>query len=243
MSAVNGHSGDAPATLAESRPVVLLRYRPGAAGQAARTVHVVPLPLNNENGTAGVALCGALLCPDQMETATPGEGVPCSLCLISQARVEPLLTPTTTASLADSSIGECGPQAAAVAYQEWGWPVTHNRNEVWLTLDRDTVTLLIPSPLAARVTAILRQRRCPPPMLAHPDAPEHRVVLAGEPYGVVLAWPSGVYRARGSVPLPPTTTPRGQITWVHLPQPDALQLCREIDVFSAVRTALRDPPT
>ena len=29
-------------------------------------------------------------------------------------------------------------------YQAWGWPVTHQSNEVWLTLKPDTVALLIP---------------------------------------------------------------------------------------------------
>jgi hypothetical protein len=105
------------------------------------------------------------------------------------------------------------------------------------------VALIIRLPLAARVTAILRQRHCAPPVLVHPDTPEHRIVLAGEPYGVDLAWPSGVHRPSGSLPLPPTTTPRGPITWIHPPRPDALQLCREIDVFSAVRAALQDPST
>lgn len=243
MSAPNGHSAEAPAAVAEARPVVLMRYRPGAVGQTARTVHMVPLPLVSKVGAAGVALCGALLCLDQVETVILSEGVPCSLCLISQIRAEPLPTPTATASLADASIGACGPREAAVVYQAWGWPVTQHRNEVWLTLEPDTVALIIPQPLAARVTAILRQRRCPPPVLAHPDTPEHWIVLAGEPYGVDLAWPSGVHRPSGSLPLPPTRTPRGPITWVEPPQPDALQLCREIDVFSAVRTALRDPPS
>lgn len=197
MSTVNGHSGDALAMVSGARPVVLLRYRPGTTRQTARTVHLVPLPLKNEADTAGVALCGALLRLDQVETVTPGEGVPCSLCLISQARAEPLPTPTAT-TLVDASIDECGPQAAAVTYRTWGWPVTQHRN--W-------------------------------------------IVLAGEPYGVVLAWPSEVHRASGSLPLPPTTTPHGPITWVHPPPSNALQLCREIDVFGAVRTALRDPST
>jgi hypothetical protein len=38
-------------------------------------------------------------------------------------------------------------------------------------------------------------------------------------------------------------TPRGPLTWAHPPQADALRLCREFEVFAAVRTALRDPPT
>ncbi len=32
------------------------------------------------------------------------------------------------------------------------------------------------------------------------------------------------------------------VTWVHPPEPTTARLCREIDVFAAVRTVLRDPP-
>ncbi|MGH3777964.1 MAG: hypothetical protein ACRDRR_19895, partial [Pseudonocardiaceae bacterium] len=94
-----------------------------------------------------------------------------------------------------------------------------------------------------------REMRCPPtrrlacPLsLVHPDTPEHRVLLAGERYGVALPWPPGVHRASGTLPLPPTKTARGAVTWVHPPEADALRLCREVDVFAALRTALRDPP-
>ncbi len=38
-------------------------------------------------------------------------------------------------------------------------------------------------------------------------------------------------------------TPYGSVTWAQSPKADALHLCREIDVFGALRTALRDPPT
>lgn len=47
----------------------------------------------------------------------------------------------------------------------------------------------------------------------------------------------------GTLLLPPTVTTRGPITWTQLPEPDALRLCREIDVLAALRTALNDPPT
>lgn len=143
---------------------------------------------------------------------------------------------------ADGPGSDTRPRLAALAYQAWGWPITLRRNQVWLILQSDTIALIIPAPLTAQVTAILCQRRCPPPVLVHPDAPEHRVLLAGEPYGVDLPWPPGVHRARGALLLPPTRTPRGPVTWVHPPQPDALQLCREVDVFAALRTALHDTP-
>lgn len=41
----------------------------------------------------------------------------------------------------------------------------------------------------ARPLILLRHR---PGQLIHPYSPEHQVLLAGEPYGVPLPWPSGV---------------------------------------------------
>lgn len=49
-----------------------------------------------------------------------------------------------------------------------------------LNLEPDLVALITPIVLATQVTAILTRRRCPPPVLAHPYAPEHQVLLAGE---------------------------------------------------------------
>ncbi len=184
-----GNGTGVPTVAAEAWPVVLLRYRSGPTGQTARTVHLVPLPAGGLAGAATVALCGALLCPDQIETVTPGHGVPCSLCVISHASASPPPAPAstpTTRSPADGPGSDTSPRSAALGYHTWGWPVTLRRNQVWLTLQPDTVALIIPVPLAAQANAILSQRRCPPPVLAHPDAPEHRVMLAGEPYGVSL---------------------------------------------------------
>lgn len=80
------------------------------------------------------------------------------------------------------------------------------------------------------------------PSCVHPGMPEHRVLLAVERYSVALPWPPGVHRTTGTFPLPPTVTPRGPVTWVHPSEADALHLCREVDVFGALCTALRDPP-
>lgn len=96
--------------------------------------------------------------------------------------------------------------AAAASYQRWGWPVTLRRDQIWLALDHDVVALVVPALLAVDVAAILSTRRCPPLVLAHPYAPEHRVLLAGERYGVALPWPLGVCRITGNVLLPPTLT-------------------------------------
>ncbi|MGQ0778013.1 MAG: hypothetical protein ACT4NY_26985 [Pseudonocardiales bacterium] len=126
--------------------------------------------------------------------------------------------------------------------QAWGWPVTLRRNQISLNLDSDTVALIIPVPLATEVTAILTQRRCSVPVLAHPYAPEHRILLVAERFGVALPWPPGVHQVAGTLLLPPTVTPRGPITWAQLPEPDTLRLSREIDVLAALRIALNDPP-
>ncbi len=116
-------------------------------------------------------------------------------------------------------------------------------DQVWLDLEPDTVALIIPVLLAEQTAAILRQRRCPPLLLAHPDTPEHRVLMASERYGVALPWPAGVHRATGIFPLPPSLAVRGPVTWVHTPEAEALRMCREVDVFGAVRTALRNQST
>ncbi|MGQ0719381.1 MAG: hypothetical protein ACT4NP_19125 [Pseudonocardiales bacterium] len=239
-----GHSTGGSAAMAGARPMVLLRYRPGVAGETARTVHLVPLPCEGQTSTAGVALCGALLRPDQVETVIPGHGVPCSLCVVSHADTSASDPPAPADALAlGPPSDDTRPLAAAVGYRLWGWPVTLRGDQVWLDLEPETVALIIPVLLAEQVTAILRQRRCPPLVLAYPDMPEHRVLLASERYGVALPWPSGVHRATGIFPLPPTVAVRGPVTWVYPPEVDALRLCREIDVFGAVRTAQHNPST
>ncbi|MGH3828151.1 MAG: hypothetical protein ACRDQX_13430 [Pseudonocardiaceae bacterium] len=237
MSATNGHSTAALPAVTGARPVVLLRYRPDVTRRTTHLVHLVPLPLRDETGAAGVAMCGALLRRDLVETVTPGHGMPCLLCAINHAG--PALTPATT-SPADATTVGSGPRGAAVAYQAWGWPVTLRGNQVWLDLEPDTVALIIPLPLAEQVTAILNQRRCPPLALAHPDAPEHWVLLAAQ--RVAPPWPRYVHQITGALPLPPSVTPRGMITWAYPPEANALRLCRELEVFAALRTAMRDPP-
>ena len=53
--------------------MVLVPYRPGVVGQAVQTVHVVPLPTDDRVGSV-VAVCGAALVFDDIDTVTPGEG-------------------------------------------------------------------------------------------------------------------------------------------------------------------------
>lgn len=232
MTTTNG-GGDP--TVADARPVVLVRYRPGSTGEAIRTVHLVPLPVGGQEGAA-TALCGTLLRPSEMEVVTVGQGMPCGLCLVSQVADRPALPMVEPSQTAPS---DAGPRAAAAVYQRWGWPVTVRRDQVRLNLEPDTVALIIPALLAAEVTEILTARRCLSPVLAHPYAPEHRVLLAREPYPVALPWPPGVARITTTLLLSPTLTPCGPLRWVHPPHDNSLKLCREIDVLAAVRTALK----
>lgn len=239
------------ADLAGARPVILLRHRPGHAGS---TVHLAPLPADGRPG-ALTALCGNLLRPDDVEQVTPGEGAPCPLCMVSHVgtlapdtlppdTLPPDMLPPDTLpdSNGPSADPDAGPAAAAATYREWGWPVLLRGEQVWLAVGTEATALLIPTALATRAATILTERRCPPAMLTHPYSPEHQVLLAGEPYGVPLPWPAGVHRVATSVLLPPTTTPRGPLTWSRAPLPNTLTLCREIDVLAAVRTALAEPP-
>jgi hypothetical protein len=176
---------------------------------------------------------------NDIETVTPGEGMPCTICLLIQtvgtspAR-EPGAGHTTSTDAAGLAAGE-------VTYQEWNWPVIVHRDQVRLNLSGEVSALAIPIPLGTEVTQILTQRRCAPAVLTHPYAPEHQLVLTGERYGVTLPWPRQVHRVSGVLLLPPTVTPRGPITWIQAPQQDSLQLCREIDLYGALRTALRTP--
>lgn len=65
--------------------------------------------------------------------------------------------------------------------------------------------------------------------------------VAGEPYGVPLLWPPSVQVAAGTLPLPPSVTPRGPVRWHSAPDRHCLDTSREIDIFGAVQTQLRDP--
>lgn len=131
--------------------------------------------------------------------------------------------------------GEAAERAAF--YQAWGWPVIHRGELLQLSLERDASAVAIPMSLSAGVTRILTERHCAPAVLAHPFAPEHHLVLAGERFGAPLPWSCGAYQVAGPLMLPPTMTIDGPVTWVHPPSSDSLQLCREIDVFGALRSA------
>lgn len=142
-----------------------------------------------------------------------------------------------------ATLPETGTSAVS-AYRELGWPVTLRGERVSLNLDLDldAVAVVIPVVLAARVAEILAERHCRPAVLAHPALPVHRVIVAGERFGVPLSWPVGVHRVTGTLLLPPTVTAHGPVRWVRPPRPHTLQLCREFDVCAALCTASREPP-
>jgi hypothetical protein len=129
---------------------------------------------------------------------------------------------------------------AGAAYHAWGWPVMQRGDLIQLSLDGDAGAVAIPIPLSAAVTQLLTTRRCNPAVLAHPYAPEHHIVLTGEGFGAPLPWPSGAYQVAGPLMLPPTMTIDGPVIWERPPDRDSLQSCREIDVFGALRSTLRD---
>lgn len=232
------------AAVTDVRPLVLLRHRCGITGHTARTVHLAPMPLDGAD--AITALCGALLHSDQVERVSAGQGMPCTQCLLRHLSTTGKPSPTddspTTPQPMPRDRADTTPLGAATLYRAWGWPVTLRGDHVRLNLSDDVVSLIIPVPLAVQVTAILRQRRCPPAVLAHPCASGHQVLLAGELYGVTLPWPPDVRRVTGALLLPPSITLRGPIIWIHPPEPDALRHCREIDVITALRFVKRTPP-
>lgn len=196
---------------------VLLRAQRGGCDETGHAVHVAPLPIGLEHASTAVVgtLCGALCPLDQVETVASGVGMPCSRCT-----QEPDDAPCST------------------AYQEWGWPVAAAGDGLLLILGASVTALALSRQLVDEIAPILTSRDRQPAVLAHPAAPEHPIVLVGEPFGVPLPWPAAVRSVCGAVPLPPTVTAFGPVHWVQPPHGCGLANCREIDVFGAVRTTL-----
>ncbi len=65
--------------------------------------------------------------------------------------------------------------------------------------------------------------------------------LDGNAVALIIAVPLAT-RLAGTLFLPPTATARGAITWIHPAVPHALQLCRELDVITAIRAVQRGSP-
>ncbi|MGH3973323.1 MAG: hypothetical protein ACRDS9_08355 [Pseudonocardiaceae bacterium] len=216
----------AGAAVAAVQPVMLLCSQPGVISKITRTVHLIPMPEEHEAHETST-LCGTRLSREEFETVTTDQGAPCTACVINQ------LTATTPAVELPVSGSEDD-----VAYRAWDWPVIHQRDQIWLNMHGDVSAIAIPIPLSTDVIRILTARHCAPAVLAHPYAPEHHIVLTGERYGITLPWPPEVQQIDGALMLPPTVTPRGEITWVQPPCKNSLRLSREIDVFGALRAVL-----
>jgi hypothetical protein len=126
-----------------ARRVVLARYRSDSARPARREVHLIAVPVRGAQGARGAAgavsaLCGALLDVTEMETVLPGQGVPCTVCVLahlSGSAGPPPAEPSATAPTGhDDQEGHAGPLAAVRSYRALGWPVVLRRNQVLLNL-------------------------------------------------------------------------------------------------------------
>lgn len=237
-----GGSG-AGAAVVSNQSVMLVRYRAGLTGQTARTVHLVSL---RDRCAAGMVdtLCGSLMSLDSVEAVPSGAGMPCSACVINHVSAMapaavPQPCPVDRPDQPESSGG--ADHVDRATYEAWGWPVTQRCDQIRLSLECEASAIAIPISLSAELTQILTARRCAPAVLAHPDSPEHHIVLIGERYGAMLPWPPSVHEVTGALTLPPTMTAQGPITWIQPPCQDSLRLSREIDVFGALRAALTAP--
>ncbi|MCA1703407.1 MAG: hypothetical protein LC808_09160, partial [Actinobacteria bacterium] len=185
-----------------------------AVGDFARPVHLAALAVPEPPG-AVTTLCGTLLTLEQIDIVESGTGIPCTTCLIHHAIAEQPATPPV--ELIPGGPMALTRQATPQGYAGLGWPVTIRGNQVLLALGTDLIALIMPAALAERVTELLTARDRPVPVLAHPDAPEQRIVLTTEPFGVDLPWSPQIRRAAGRLPLPPTLTPSGPVTWTTYP--------------------------
>ncbi|MPZ67071.1 MAG: hypothetical protein GEU83_16720 [Pseudonocardiaceae bacterium] len=135
-------------------PVVAVRYRYGLAGEATRAVHLVALPVRAGAGAVS-ALCGSLLVGDRIETVEPGEGMPCTMCVLFRSHTRPPQQLSTSPSPQDQDVDN---SQAMAGYRVWGWPVTCHEDRLLLTLGSEATALLIPLGLADRVQTILVAR-------------------------------------------------------------------------------------
>jgi hypothetical protein len=164
------------------------------------------------------AFCGELLSLPKPEAVESGQGVACPMCVLQHAA-------TAQAPRSETD------------YSALGWPVHLQGDQLVLPLGHCATAQIVPVELAAAITPILAALDRPVPVLVHPDAPDCGVVITGEPYGVPLPWPETVQVVTGMLALPPSRTPHGPVHWYQQAPHHPLATCREIDVFSAMRTA------
>lgn len=212
--------------------VVPVRHRASTVGETRRVVHLASLSSQATHG-AIATLCGSLLASEQVERVELGAAMPCSMCLIQRVARHEAVEQST--ALPAGAPVPAHRRATAEGYAALGWPVLVRGDHVLLNVDDDVLALIMPRVWAKRVQNVLSARSRPAPVLAHPHAPDHLIVLAGEPFGAELPWPDEVRAAVGLLPLPPTVTPAGPVKWEYLPDAHALSFCREVDVFGALR--------
>lgn len=209
-----------PGVASSARRTMLVRAHRRVSGEVTDRVHTMPIHgAELATGMVGT-LCGALLRFDRVETVAPGVGMPCSRCIPDPEDAQRPVAP--------------------FGYEKWGWPVVVSADRVLLIVGEGATALALPEWLVDAVTPILVARDRPAPVLVHPGESEHRILLVGEPFGAALPWPAGVHTIGGAVPLPPTATVLGPVCWLRPPHDPDLATCRELDVFAAVRTVLRD---
>lgn len=217
-------------------PVVAIQQRAGTVEDTDRPVHLAVLSARPMLGMIST-LCGAMLTLEPVETADLGVSMACISCVMLRATTERPVT--SVGALPPGGPTPIRRRASPEGYAALGWPITVRGDQVLLTLGGDVSALVLPTTLAEQTVEILAGRARPAPVLANPYAPEHRILITGESFGIPLPWPDEVHAATGQLPLPPTVTPRGAVTWAHLPDGHALSFCREIDVCDAIRTALQ----
>ena len=103
---------------------------------------------------------------------------------------------------------------------ELGWPTIVHGDQLLLELDEDTWGLLVPRSLAVPLIAELHALRLACPVVVLSETFAEQCVLVLEPTeleAATLRFPATVSRLpTGSmVPLPPSTTPRGQAHWLE----------------------------
>jgi hypothetical protein len=68
-----------------TRPVILVRFRPGVVGERRRTIHVVPIPEGDVPPVELTALCGQVFRPGTAERLDSSLGMPCDICFMVAA--------------------------------------------------------------------------------------------------------------------------------------------------------------
>lgn len=77
-----------------TRPVLLIRFKPGAAGETRRTVHVVPAPDGGAMPDVLTAYCGQQFKAGTIEQLSRHEGMPCNRCILTAPTPHPELPAT-----------------------------------------------------------------------------------------------------------------------------------------------------